>query len=190
MVKKVTTEAQRQTEELLKGVLIALDPATGESSNPGYAVFWGGEFQEKGIINLDKKQPIARRMARLLYVLQTRFPVPDCVLIEKIPNSLYIPGKGATQPKGWQYLHWCCGVMASAYDTADVLEVPPQSWKRNIKTRFPSYVKTDANDALAIGASILCRYCSDIDPDRFDSYFDFGDAEEDGGKVVQLRRIK
>jgi len=130
-------------ETILNGRILAIDPASGGSSMPGYAWFDKGELQASGEIALAKKKPIQERLKDLLTVLETGFnnPPPDILVIEKIRGS-----------RTHHYLFWSIGVTVAGSEAPTILELPIPCWKAVVPD---DYEKTDEDDAKYIGQTLI-----------------------------------
>ncbi|MHA0110699.1 hypothetical protein ACXYUI_26560, partial [Klebsiella pneumoniae] len=105
---------QQYAKELVYGTVFALDPASGGTSQPGFAVFHASEFQESGTIALPQGSPIQTRLAVLHALLSKITPVPaDVFVLERIRGQM-----------AHQHLHWACGTSLAASRTNKVIEVP------------------------------------------------------------------
>lgn len=130
---------------LTQGSVVALDPASGGSSMPGYAVFRGGEFVQGGTLELPRKLSIDRRL-RALHAKVTRLvddELPAVFLIELIRGQF-----------AHVHLQWSVGVALAAGAAPTSIEVPIKVWRALAATQ-PDYVKGDAADARLIGESTI-----------------------------------
>jgi hypothetical protein len=134
------------TEPILTGTLLAVDPASGGTSLPGFSVWKAGELLTSGTIPLGKKRlPVYERL-QLLYpgICELTDGPPDVFGIEMIR------GQGFSS----HFLHWAIGCSVAAARTPNVIETPMHVWKAVAKVT-PGYIKGDAMDAEMIGQSLV-----------------------------------
>lgn len=137
-------DVRRLTPVVLAEQVLAVDPATGASSDPGYAWFVGGVLRRSGVIPTTPGQPTPVRLVEIYNWLATEFPEIDVLVVERLRGSM-VPAQ----------LHWATGVIIAAVDPSEaVLEMPIQTWKRYAKLD-PNYTKTDEQDAIAIGQALF-----------------------------------
>lgn len=150
---------------LLNGRVLTVDPASGGSSMPGYAVTIAGQFVENGELRIPKGSLINYRLHELhkalCAVTEAHGPF-DMLIIEDIPIVFGTRGRGAKGSKGNPHggaitpgiinLHWSCGVILAAQPWPHVVKVAPQSWHSWVRQVMneADYVKSDSNDALVI----------------------------------------
>jgi hypothetical protein len=131
--------------KILHGNVLALDPSSGGSSDPGWALFVAGELQQSGTVPLDKKDKVEVRLRKLhTHLQQQSFLLmnPDIVCIEKIRGS-----------RAHAYLQWSIGSLLSATRGA-LVEMPIPVWKGYAK-QCDGYAKGDEADAIIIGMSLV-----------------------------------
>lgn len=143
---KLDTFIEENWPVILSGNLLCIDPATGATSQPGYAIYESGLLKESGIISLPGNQPISVRLHLLCKSLQDQFEVPDVLAVEQIAPR--IGGRAATS------LHWSIGVTMAALPCPLVVEVSSRSWQMHVDLR---YQKDDEIDAIYIGKCLLER---------------------------------
>jgi hypothetical protein len=141
---------------LQRSLVLTIDPASGGSSQPGYAVTSGGILLEYGIITLPKGSLIHHRLNKLRLAvdkLVAQYGAFDVLILEKIAVAFGgQKGRGGIVTQGVVHLHWSCGVVLSAYPWPVVIQVTPQTWHAWVRKQMDEklYKKTDANDALVL----------------------------------------
>jgi len=121
---------------ILKGTLLAIDPATGSSSDAGFAVFKKGKLITSGTIPINKKNDIYTRLRELHDWLATNYNTEiDVLAIEKIRHS-------------HNSLRWSVCAIFLGCRAPVVIEVPPITWHKNVSK---AYKKSDQQDAIEIG---------------------------------------
>ena len=177
----LNAQVKRKLEE---GLVISIDPASGGSSMPGYAVSRARVFLEAGILRLPKSENIAHRLHMLQQALglvskkfcpDTGF---DMLIIENIAPTF--GGKGFEKGRATQgvtHLHWSVGAILATQKWPTIVTVTPRTWHSWIKktmcegetnglTFESEYDKTDANDALTMLAVVHDRCLGKV-PGRF-----------------------
>lgn len=132
------------TDQVLQGRVLAVDPASGGTSNPGWAMFYKGEYQASGELDImDKKKSVQQRLNDLLSIVEIGFsnPPPDVLVIEQIRGS-----------RAHVYLKWSVGVVVAGVRSSVMLECPINLWKAIVPE---DYEKTDEADATYIGMAIV-----------------------------------
>lgn len=135
----ISDDARRNAHLILGGTLLSIDPASGGTSEPGYAVFHRGVCVESGIVPLLKTGQVQHRL-KLLYCALSKHAV-DVLIIERI--------RGA---KAHAYLQWSVGVAVAAVCPALLLEMPVPTWKM---LAGKLHIKSDETDARAIGQALI-----------------------------------
>ena len=140
---KFKADVAKIAPQILNGRVLAIDPASGGASNPGWAWFDKGELTASGEMDLTKKKPIQERLKDLLAIVEGGFnnPPPDVLVIEKIRGS-----------RTHHYLFWSIGVTVAGLDTPIILELPIPCWKAIVPD---GYVKSDEDDAKYIGMALM-----------------------------------
>lgn len=133
---KVKALARKLKPEILGGTFLAIDPSSGGSSLPGWAVFEQGKLKDSGTIFLHQKQPIQIKLADLCEQLQEGWDI-DLLVIEEI--------RGAMAPYNLQR---AIGATIAGLAPKLMLEIPVNFWKCLLPT---DYVKSDQTDAEWIG---------------------------------------
>lgn len=136
--------------------MLAIDPSSGsENSQPGYALYEGGELVDSGYISIGKGDRISGRLYRLARSLREEFREPDVLVTENIPPFM---GPSAGGARGGNYgskavihLHQSIGVVMSVWDVP-VVSVTPRTWRSMVP---PMYTKTDEADAIMLGWAAL-----------------------------------
>jgi hypothetical protein len=121
--------------------MLAIDPASGGSSLPGWALYESGRFVSGGVIDLRSRDPINVRLQVLMQRLKLDFKDIDMLALEKIRGR-----------QSHEYLKWSVGVTLASCDTPHYVEVPAAIWRA---IRPENYVKTDAADAALIGRAVV-----------------------------------
>lgn len=141
--------------ELTTGMVFSVDPSIGsQSSQPGYAVWIGGELVDSGTIELgcSKTAPTSSRLHHLRMSLEKEFDKPNVVIVERVvANARAKAYNNNTAVKANQAI----GVVMAQWDVP-IIEVSPNSWKATAKD-LPKYEKTDEWDAIAIGWCCLVK---------------------------------
>jgi len=151
---RLQIEVHRYRSSILEGTLLAIDPASGGSSLPGFALFKAGEFVESGVIRLPQSALIATRLQVLAKTLREEFTIPDVLVIEDLPPFMSNRG-GDFRTKAVVNLHYSVGVILSAIPTPRIIHCTPRSWQTWAQTHWPEYRKTDENDAIALGRCVI-----------------------------------
>lgn len=134
----IQAQARMHADAILTGRLLAIDPASGGTSSPGFAYFHRAELLHSGTIPL-RKDRIQYRLQELFMVLQTY--EADVLVIERI--------RGA---HAHEYLHWSVGVSVAALHPRLLFEMPVSTWKKHAGK---THEKSDENDAVAIGQTLI-----------------------------------
>jgi hypothetical protein len=140
-------EVRKHADKILTGTLIAIDPSSAGSSNPGFSIRRGGELISSGEIKLTgAKLPVLDRL-ELIYeaAMQLTPEAPTIFAIEMI--------RGAGHFSPYQ-LHWSIGALLAAKRRAIAIEVPLVAWKAVAKADA-HYFKGDAQDAEKIGECLV-----------------------------------
>lgn len=130
--------------QIVLGTIIALDPASGSASMPGFAVFRAGELVKSGTLPIPKRLPIEKRLP-ILYekVRELTEDVPSILAIEKLR------GRAVNTS-----LAWAVGTSIAAARAPTLIEVPIIAWQRLAKTDS-AYVKGDEADAIKLGQTLV-----------------------------------
>lgn len=132
---------------ILEGTVLAIDPSSGsmkgkQQSYPGYAIFKEGALSESGIITMNGKLSIDKRLTALYDQLRLEWPnPPDVLIIEKIRGR-----------EAHDYLKWAVGTTIAAIRAKNLIEMPVTTW-RSIAGK--EHKKSDQNDAEAIGRAAV-----------------------------------
>lgn len=141
---KFKEEVYILSEFLTRCRVLAIDPASGGSSNPGWALFDEGEYVASGEFDIkSKKNPIQMRLVELQCLIVETFgsDLPEVLVIERIRGS-----------HAHHYLFWSIGASIAAAEIEHLLECPVGFWKVVTPT---DYEKTDETDAIYIGAAVI-----------------------------------
>jgi hypothetical protein len=137
-------QARAHTQAVLAGTLLAIDPASGKASMPGYALFQNGQMRERGTIEIDSNLPVQQRLSELYECVRAEFGTGiDLLVVERLRGNMVHPS-----------LHWSTGVVVAACGGPPVLEVPIECWKSLAKVK-PGYTKADDQDAELIGETVI-----------------------------------
>lgn len=156
-------ERQLMDRLLRSGKVLAIDPASGGSSQPGFAISVEGRFVQSGVIKLSKGGLITHRLHTLLCALQNLWEHHggfDLLVLEDIAPAFggghrgkQKAGGGGMITRGIVHLHWSCGVTMGACPWPHVLKVMPQSWHAWVRRQGIDdtiYKKSDEADATSI----------------------------------------
>ena len=137
------TKCRKYREILHSKRFLSVDPSSGGSSNPGWAIYEAGILKKSGEITLDKKIPVQIRLASITEALYNICDgqTPEILVIEKIRGN-----------RVHSHLHWSVGAILSAVPAPVVLECPVKSWQQICPA---GYQKTDESDAIMIGKAAL-----------------------------------
>lgn len=151
---KLTESVKKYRSLILEGSLLSVDPASGGSSYPGYAIFDAGVLMEYGTIDLPKGQDIHLRLQELCRTLRDEFIVPDVLVVENIPPfmSTAVGDKKNFANRAVINLHKSIGCIVGSVRCKALVEVTPGSWRQMIPE---DYLKSDENDALMLGLRVL-----------------------------------
>ena len=136
------SRVQAYAKQILTTKLLAVDPASGKTSKPGYAYYEAGKLLESGVIDVPVGNT-GHRLADLYSCVAREFTGIDILVVEQLRG-----------PKISPVLHWATGVTVAAVNAPILYELPIYVWKAWAKT-LPDYTKADDQDARAIGDSIL-----------------------------------
>lgn len=137
IIPKIHREVAKLRGEILGGVMLVVDPA---SISLGYALYIEGKLEKSGTILLPAKSGISYRLFELFHLIYD-FPQLDLLVVERIR------GRRAARE-----LWWSVGVVVAASYVPAIIEMPIPTWKA---FAGKGHVKTDENDALAIGDCIV-----------------------------------
>ncbi len=138
MAQDFTKLVRLNAHTLLNGTVLAIDPASGGTSLPGWAYWNKGSHVSAGVLAI-APGCIQERLHSLYQSLAGRRP--DVLLIERIRGKM-----------AHEYLRWACGVIIAATNPLVLIEVPISTWHKNAG---PDHVKNDMNDAVAIGRTVM-----------------------------------
>jgi hypothetical protein len=140
-------KVRQHANQILAGTVIALDPSSGGTSNPGFSIWVAGELLTSGEITFGKKRlPVYERLQILYDRVSKLTPNPPDVFALEM-----IRGQGGFSS---HFLHWAIGASVAAARTPNVIEVPMHVWKAVAKAT-PGYIKGDAADAECIGHALI-----------------------------------
>ncbi len=133
---------KKEDEAILKlkhlvndGYWISLDPGSNSS---GYAYWYRDQLVSKGSIKA-KKGGISKRLQEMTLAVGDK--KPELAIVEKVRTST-----------GHVYLTWSVGALLAGLGTEHTIEVSTGAWKKAVAQ---DYVKSDENDAEAIGRYVL-----------------------------------
>jgi hypothetical protein len=162
-------------EQVLHGYMLVVDPSSGSAgSQPGFAAFRNGKAVDWGVINLPVDD-LNRRLHYLTNTLREEFIKPDVLVVEKI-NAVM-----SAQPyssRSMVSLQRAVGAVMSVWDVP-LIEISVMTWQSRLP---PYYVKSDDNDALAMGISCVqvAHEAAGLPAPDFDSF-----GEEVMGKLTK-----
>lgn len=143
---KLEQQLTPYVHQALHGNVMAIDPASGYNSMPGYALFVAGELKDWGVIDIKPNKEVYRRLHELQKALQSQFKTPDLLVVESM-----MPAMNGFMNKSATTLQRAVGVTIAAFD-CPVVEVSPMYWHK----RCPAnYVKSDDHDAYMMGYSTI-----------------------------------
>jgi len=135
-------------DRIFGGCMVVIDPASGSSSNPGYAIFSGGKLKSSGDVDVDKRLRVNERLQVIYDHLSKLTKNPDILLIEKL--------RGRMAPAS---LMFSVGTAMSAVRSPICIEVPVCVWHAYAGRQYLNDKKlgitTDAQDAEMIGLSVV-----------------------------------
>jgi hypothetical protein len=141
-------------ESILRGHMLVIDPASGGGESvPGYAVFSAGELIESGTIDVGGPQAdLHDRLFELGITLRDSLPNKvDVLVIEDVPLKRFGPDRSGSL-KGQVNLHRSVGAVMGAVKCRFFIPVHPATWHSHAG---PDHVKSDENDAIAMGRCAL-----------------------------------
>lgn len=138
MAKDFAQLVRLNAHTIINGTVLAIDPASGGSSLPGWAAWSKGEFVSAGVLGV-KPGCIQERLYSLHQTLAGERP--DVLVIESIRGR-----------KAHVYLTWSVGVIIAATCPLVLLEMPISTWKKHAGK---DHQKNDMNDAIAIGRTMM-----------------------------------
>lgn len=148
---KLDLAVSQHADKALNGYLLAIDPSSGsEKSQPGYAIYRGGQLVDYGLINIKWGDAVANRLYRLAKSLREEFQQPDLLVVEHLAPFMG-EGKSFFSTRNVISLHQSVGVIMSIWDIP-VLAVSPRSWQ---SLAPDNYQKSDQNDAIMLGWTVL-----------------------------------
>lgn len=126
--------------------LLSIDPASGSSSDAGFAVYIDGNLVDSGVLGCNKKDKTHKRLADMAVHLSYIINHYDIkmVAIELIRGRFH-----------QVQLEWSVGMVMTICGFLQIVEVPTNLWKYYTDA---NYVKGDVNDAKMIGVAILNLY--------------------------------
>jgi hypothetical protein len=139
-------------DAILHGRVVAVDPASGAASNPGYCIMEGGVIQEYGILKVPRANTINLRLKAIHETIRDELPEADILVIEDIP--LFFLKKF---PHSCKPLLFSCGVIMAAKPWPFVLPIQPLVWYALVDKIIPgkraAYDKKDEHDALMLAVT-------------------------------------
>jgi hypothetical protein len=139
---------------VLTGTVLVIDPSSGSSSSqPGYALFSGGNLTDSGTIVINHAKEVPRRLQDIAKALQKDFPPVDVLIIEDIPVRSF--GRNA---HAHATLLKSVGAILSAAQYDKFIEISPSVWHAWL-SKDPAiakgYAKGDEWDAKVMGFCVL-----------------------------------
>jgi len=138
-------QVRANSDAILNKTILAIDPSSGGSSQPGYAIFKAGELVDSGELCIPAKKAIHERLHIMQDMMQNLLPAAaDVLAIEDVSYEKF----------SHVYLKWAVGATIAATKTKVYLLVPLNCWKA-ISKAMPAYQKTNATDAILIGQTLV-----------------------------------
>jgi hypothetical protein len=147
---------------VLSGSLLAIDPScVSSSSNPGWALYIGGELDSSGEIDsIHPRQTLERRLQLLGKVIREEFDEPDVFAIEHIQMGGRINMQSTIR---------ATGAIIGNIECENVISISPLAWQAFIQKRihlngkndvmkykeYKALHKSDKLDAEMIGLAII-----------------------------------
>lgn len=145
-------QSKGATDAILYGRVIAIDPASGAASNPGYCIMEGGVVQEYGILRVPRAKTINLRLKAIHETIRDELPEADILIIEDIPLFFL-----KSFPHSCKPLLFSCGVIMAAKPWPFVLPIQPSVWYSIVDKIIPgkraNYNKKDEHDALLLAVT-------------------------------------
>jgi hypothetical protein len=140
-------------DAITAGRVIAIDPASGKASNPGYCIMEAGVIMEFGVLQIPKARTINLRLKAILETVRDELPPADILVIEDIPAFFL-----TRQPSTCKPLLFSCGVIMAAQPWPFVMPIPPIVWHSLLKKIIhpvskDNYIKCDEHDALMLAVT-------------------------------------
>lgn len=135
--KKQWAPAKKARTAITSGKMLAVDPASGSSSQAGWALYETGKLVEAGVVEVSKGKCIGDRLQETYEALCE--DEVDVLAIERIRGRM-----------AHQYLHWAVGTIVAAVPYKHLVEVPIPVWRAYAKASG-RWDKADDQDAIMIG---------------------------------------
>lgn len=132
---------KKQAKVITTGVVVAIDPASGSGSYPGFAVFVEGKLVRSGTVTCDSKLPVNQRLHILYDRINSLEEAPDVLVIEQIRGHM-----------SHAYLKFAVGMAMTAVRAPVCIEMPINVWKAYVGK---THNKSDENDAIALGETLI-----------------------------------
>ena len=151
-IPKLYQQLKEHHDKITTGRVLAIDPSSGGSSDPGFAYYYAGTLAESGTIQCDGRLPVERRLRHIAESLAGKYQDRvDILVVEKI--------RGRKAPA---QLQWSIGSIITAvagrgdptYTIPPLIELPITTWKRYAK-QCTGYEKGDEADAIMIGFALI-----------------------------------
>lgn len=146
---------------LLDGPVVSVDPSSGSASSmPAVAYFKDGELKSSEEIRLNIKDGLHTKLYQLSSHLWLNTPKGAALVYEDVAHM----GKGFAQ-QSMTPIQRSIGAVLSAFPWTVAIPVMPGSWKKMVG---PDYVKSDIEDAKAIGyaAIALAKHFQDKEKNK------------------------
>jgi len=128
-------------KKVLYGTILSIDPSSGsKNSKPGYAWFEGGQLTDSGVLQVDHRHSVDKRLQNI-YDQLAAIPTPDVMIVERIRGV-----------RSHIFLHWAVGAVLAAVRCECTFEMPTSMWR---KYAGKYHIKSDAMDAIAMGAAAI-----------------------------------
>jgi len=147
-MRKFYSQVMQLKDFILDGSMLVVDPSSGGTSLPGYAIVKAGEVKEVGTIDIPKGMQPQERLHELQNCLLKDFSAVDVLVIELLRGNMV------------KYtLWWACGATVASIKCAKLIEIPIPAWKAVAKvTDWYPDEKTrgmDDLDAMVMAHTIL-----------------------------------
>lgn len=128
---------------LLTARVVVVDPSTGATSRPGWAIIEGGAIVASGTLPIESGGLVTRLLDLWRQLRDTIGVGPTVLVIEKLRGSMVHAS-----------LHWAAGVTVAALEPNHVIEIPICVWKA-AASQDATYAKGDEADARAMARACL-----------------------------------
>lgn len=140
-------DVQGNLKLILEGTMLSVDPSVGSSSSqPGWALYMGGNLVSSGVLEIEVGTPLHYRLQTLAREMRKLYKLydPDVLAFEDIPSQRY----GGGNAEAHASLLKAVGVILSIPGPRGYIRLKPMVWKRLVRD---TYVKGDQEDAEEMG---------------------------------------